>query len=123
MRKIINFAFLMVFCFISCQQKGQLRKVATIGFMNVENLWDTIASADYIDGTKNVNNPAFHRSVPLDSLKYLETTEEYRGEWRDDLLKGKKVVKIGILKTTTSKSPIKRRSFQKWALSTPKQHQ
>lgn len=97
MRKIINFAFLMVFCFISCQQKGQLRKVATIGFMNVENLWDTIASADYIDGTKNVNNPAFHRSVPLDSLKYLETTEEYRGEWRDDLLKGKKVVRNQLL--------------------------
>ena len=65
--------------------------------MNVENLWDTIASADYIDGTKDVSNPAFHRSVPIDSLKYLETTEEYRGEWRDDLLKGKKVVRHQIL--------------------------
>ena len=93
MRKIVGFVFLMAFCFSFGQQKGQLRKVATIGFMNVENLWDTIASADYIDGTKDVSNPAFHRSVPLDSLKYLETTEEYRGEWRDDLLKGKKVVR------------------------------
>ena len=89
MRKIVSFVFVMSFCFIFGQQKGQLRKVATIGFMNVENLWDTIASADFIDGTKDVSNPAFHRSVPLDSLKYLETTEEYRGEWRDDLLKGK----------------------------------
>ena len=97
MRKIVSFVFLMAFCFIFGQQKGQLRKVATIGFMNVENLWDTIASADYIDGTKDVSNPAFHRSVPLDSLKYLETTEEYRGEWRDDLLKGKKVVRKQIL--------------------------
>ena len=93
MRKTVSFVFLMTFCFIFGQQKGQLRKVATIGFMNVENLWDTVASADYIDGTKDVSNPAFHRSVPLDSLKYLETTEEYYGEWRDDLLKGKKVVR------------------------------
>ena len=97
MRKIVSFVFLMTFCFIFGQQKGQLRKVATIGFMNVENLWDTIASADYIDGTKEVSNPAFHRSVPLDSLKYLETTEDYYGEWRDDLLKGKKVVRKQIL--------------------------
>ncbi|MDP2454989.1 MULTISPECIES: endonuclease [unclassified Kaistella] len=93
MKKIVSFVFLIAFCFIFGQQKGQLRKVATIGFMNVENLWDTIASADYIDGTKDVSNPAFHRSVPLDSLKYLEITEDYRGEWRDELLKGKKVVR------------------------------
>ncbi len=97
MKKVVSFLFLIVFCFSFGQQKGQLRKVATIGFMNVENLWDTIPSADYIDGTKEVSNPAFHRSVPLDSLKYLETTEEYRGEWRNDLLKGKKVVRKQIL--------------------------
>src|SRR5690606_1089927 len=78
---------------------GQQRKVqrAAVAFMNVENLWDTIPSADYIDGTKDVHNPAFHRSVPLDSLKYLEVTEEYKGEWTDDLLIGKKVVRRQIL--------------------------
>ena len=65
--------------------------------LNVENLWDTIASADYIDGTKEITNPAFHRSVPIDSLKYLETTEDYKGEWSDALLKGKKVVRNQIL--------------------------
>ncbi|WHF50943.1 endonuclease [Chryseobacterium gotjawalense] len=97
MKKIGCFLCLVAFCFSFGQQKGQLRKVATIGFLNVENLWDTIASADYIDGTKDISNPAFHRSVPLDSLKYLETTEEYRGEWSDALLKGKKVVRKQIL--------------------------
>lgn len=78
---------------------GQQRKVqrAAVAFMNVENLWDTIPSADYIDGTKDVHNPAFHRSVPLDSLKYLEVTEDYKGEWSDDLLIGKKVVRRQIL--------------------------
>lgn len=70
---------------------------ATVAFMNVENLWDTVPSADYIDGTKDVNNPAFHRSVPLDSLKFLETTEVYKGEWNDENLKGKKVIRNQIL--------------------------
>ena len=97
MKKFTSLLFLMVFCLGIAQQKGQLRKVATIGFLNVENLFDTVPSADYIDGTKNVSNPAFHRSVPLDSLRYLETTEDYRGPWSNELLKGKKVVRNQIL--------------------------
>ena len=87
---------LLVFGFAFSQQ-GQLRKVAAVGFLNVENLWDTIKSADYIDGTKDVHNPAFHRSVPLDSLKHLEITEEYRGVWNDENVKGKKVVRYQSL--------------------------
>lgn len=97
MKKIISFVFVMLFCYTYAQQSGQLRKVATIGFMNVENLFDTIPSADYIDGTLDVHNPAFHRSVPIDSLKYLETTEDYRGEWSNENLIGKKVIRHQIL--------------------------
>jgi hypothetical protein len=93
MKNIFTVFTLIIFCTAFSQQKGNLRRVATIGFMNVENLWDTIPSADYIDGTKDVSNPAFHRSVPLDSLKYLETTEEYKGIWNDGLLKNKKVIR------------------------------
>ncbi|UOE41051.1 endonuclease [Chryseobacterium suipulveris] len=105
MKKILSLALLAIFCFSFAQQKGQLRRVATVGFLNVENLWDTIASADYIDGTKDISNPAFHRSVPLDSLQYLETTEDYKGEWNDQLLKGKKVIRKQILADDfTSKS-------------------
>ena len=77
-------------------QKIQVQRAA-IAFYNVENLWDTVPSADYIDGTKDVKNPAFHRSVPLDSLQYLQTTEVYKGEWSDELLTGKKVVRNQIL--------------------------
>ena len=65
--------------------------------LNVENLWDTVPSADYIDGTLPISDPNFHRSVPLDSLKYLETTEDYKGEWSDELLIGKKVIRRHIL--------------------------
>ena len=77
-------------------QKGEVRKVATIGFLNVENMWDTIQSADYIDGTKAISNPAFHRSIPLDSIKFL-AHEDYNGPWNDYALKGKKVIRLQSL--------------------------
>lgn len=95
MKKLYILVFVFSFGFIFSQQKQVQR--AAIGFLNVENLWDTVPSADYIDGTKDVHNPAFHRSVPLDSLKYLETTEDYKGEWSDSLLLGKKVIRNQIL--------------------------
>ena len=81
---------------ITFSQQTKVQR-ATVAFMNVENFWDTVPSADYIDGTKDINNPAFHRSVPIDSLKFLETTEVYKGEWNDQLLLGKKVIRNQIL--------------------------
>lgn len=95
MKKIFILFAVCSFGFIFSQQKQVQR--ATIAFLNVENLWDIVPSADYIDGTKDVQNPAFHRSVPVDSLKYLETTEDYKGEWSDSLLLGKKVIRHQIL--------------------------
>lgn len=94
MKKYLGIIALFLVGSICAQQsKGQLRKVAVVGFLNVENIWDTIASADYIDGTKAVNNPAFHRSIPVDSIKYLPIDEEYKGVWNDSNLKGKRVVR------------------------------
>jgi hypothetical protein len=86
----------MIFANFSAQGK-KLKQTATIGFYNVENLWDTVPSADYIDGTLPVSNPAFHRSIPFDSVKLMQTTEYYKGEWSDELLKDKKVVRYQIL--------------------------
>ena len=94
MKKYVLFG-LLSFTLMQAQQKQVQR--AAIGFMNVENLWDIYPSADYIDGTLSPDNPAFHRSVPLDSLQYLPVTEEYRGEWSDEKLIGKKVVRKQIL--------------------------
>ncbi|MBW8362349.1 MAG: endonuclease [Kaistella sp.] len=88
---------IILFSFSLCFSQQKQVKRAAVAFLNVENLWDTVPSADYIDGTKDIHNPAFHRSVPLDSLKYLETTEEYKGPWSDELLKGKKVIRYQIL--------------------------
>lgn len=93
MRKIAILLAIFVFAFSFAQQK--LKQTAAIAFLNVENLWDTIRSADYIDGTKDFSNPAFHRSVPLDSIQFLDVTEkDYKGEWSDYALKGKKVVRF-----------------------------
>jgi hypothetical protein len=87
------FILILIFLFsVSFCQKGEGRRVAAIGFLNVENMWDTIKSADYIDGTKAITNPAFHRSIPLDSVKFLPH-ENYNGPWNDYALKGKKVVR------------------------------
>ena len=95
MRKFLSFfALVLVITFGFSQDKQQVQvKRATVAFLNVENLWDTIPSADYIDGTLPKNNPKFHRSVPIDSLKFLEVTEDYKGIWSDDLLIGKKVIR------------------------------
>lgn len=93
MRKLLSLISILSLTLGTAQEKKVVR-VATVGFYNVENLWDTIQSADYIDGTKDVTNPAFHRSIPLDSIKFLEVTDkDYRGPWNDEALKGKKVVK------------------------------
>jgi len=95
MKKYLIIIFLMHSYFI-CAQQRQVKRAA-VAFLNVENLWDTVASADYIDGTLPFSNPKFHRSVSLDSLKFLETTEDYKGEWSNELLVGKKVIRRQVL--------------------------
>lgn len=92
MKKFSILVTILISIMTFSQQQGKLRKVAAVGFLNVENLWDTIRSADYIDGTKDLTNPAFHRSIPFDSIKFLES-EKYDGIWSDHALIGKKVVK------------------------------
>ncbi|MDO5617140.1 MAG: endonuclease, partial [Cruoricaptor ignavus] len=93
MKKIFSLLGLCCLMLVAAQS-GKVRvKTAAIGFYNVENLFDTIPSADYIDGTLSPKNPAFHRSVPLDSVKFLEVTEEYKGPWSNDKLIGKKVIR------------------------------
>ena len=95
MKKYILLGLLSIISIVSAQQR-RVQRVG-IGFMNVENLWDIYPSADYIDGTLLSSNPAFHRSVPIDSLKYLPITEEYKGQWVDKKLFGKKVVRKQVL--------------------------
>lgn len=92
MRKFLTVFAILFSVVISSQQQGKMRRVATVGFLNVENLWDTLRSADYIDGRKDLKNPAFHRSIPLDSIPFLEA-EKYEGIWSNEALTGKKAIR------------------------------
>ena len=74
-----------------------MKRTAAVGFYNVENLWDTVKSVDYIDATLPAHHVNFHRSIPLDSLKYLEITKDYKGPWDYERIKGQKVVRKQIL--------------------------
>lgn len=89
------FYFFVLLCFtLFYSQKKPKTVGTTVGFLNVENLWDTLPSADYIDGTKPITNPAYHRSVPLDSIPFLELTDpEYKGPWNREALLNKKVIR------------------------------
>jgi hypothetical protein len=57
MKKFALILAIVYFTFSFSQQKQVKR--AAVAFLNVENLWDTIASADYIDGTLPFSNPKF----------------------------------------------------------------
>lgn len=104
MKKIIILLF-AVWCATAFAQQKQVQRAA-VAFLNVENLWDTIASVDYIDGTLPKTDWRFHRSVPVDSLQYLEITEDYKSVWNDDNVTGKKVVRYqGSNTEFTPKSP------------------
>ena len=74
-----------------------MKRTAAVGFYNVENLWDTVKSVDYIDATLPAHHVNFHRSVPLDSLEYLEITKDYKGPWDYERIKGQKVVRKQVL--------------------------
>ena len=89
--------FIVIFCVLGLFYNAQMKRTAAVGFYNVENLWDTVKSVDYIDATLPAHHVNFHRSVPLDSLKYLEITKDYKGPWDYDRIKGQKVVRKQIL--------------------------
>ena len=89
--------FIIIFCVFSLFYNAQMKRTAAVGFYNVENLWDTVKSVDYIDATLPAHHVNFHRSVPLDSLKYLEITKDYKGPWDYERIKGQKVVRKQVL--------------------------
>ena len=89
--------FIIIFCVFGLFYNAQMKRTVAVGFYNVENLWDTVKSVDYIDATLPAHHINFHRSVPLDSLKYLEITKDYKGPWDYERIKGQKVVRKQIL--------------------------
>ncbi|MGM5630245.1 endonuclease [Apibacter raozihei] len=79
-------------------QNSQTRnyKTATVMFYNVENLYDTIKSADIINGNLLPEDPNYQISVPEDSA-LASGLEIYKGELSFEKLKGKQVIRKQIL--------------------------
>lgn len=88
MKKLLTSLFLILYL----NANAQLTRTATIGFYNVENLFDTIQSVDYIDGRLPQHHPQFHRSIPMDSVKYLEI-DDYRSSWSYEKIGKRKVIR------------------------------
>ncbi len=69
---------------------------ATVAFYNVENIFDTIQSAGYIDGTKKFNDPDYHRSIDVKDISKYDTVA-YRKEYTYENIAGKKIIRPLIL--------------------------
>src|SRR5690606_39858446 len=72
--RITSCLFLLLSTSAFTQQRYQS---ATVAFYNVENLFDTIVSAAYIDGTRSPDDPMYYRSIPKSEI---DRSEEHTSE-------------------------------------------
>lgn len=72
--------------------QGRHYRIATLAFYNVENLFDTLASVDYIDGTRLWGDTLFHRSIPAHGALARKTPFLKRA-YSFKNLKGRKVLR------------------------------
>lgn len=89
----LTFLFIVFSTAVFGQQKF---KSATIGFYNLENLFDTEVSAGYIDGTLPYTDPNYHISIPVTDIPKYDTVY-YRGRYTFENLQGKKIIRPLIL--------------------------
>ena len=89
----LTFLFTLLTISVSGQQKFQ---ATTVGFYNVENLFDTEISVGYVDGTRSPEDPQYHISISVDQIPNYET-ESFSGNFTYETLAGKKVIRPLIL--------------------------
>ncbi len=92
----ILFLLFSYFIFTEISAQDKTYKTAVIMFYNVENLYDTIKSADIINGNLSPENSKYQISVPEDSA-LASGLKVYKGPFRFDRLKGKSVIRKQIL--------------------------
>lgn len=71
-------------------------KSATVGFYNVENIFDTIESAGLIDGNLKFNDPNYHISIPVSEISKYDTVT-FRQQYTYENISGKKIIRPVIL--------------------------
>src|SRR5690625_552008 len=91
--RITSCLFLLLSTSAFTQQRYQS---ATVAFYNVENLFDTIVSAAYIDGTKSPDDPMYYRSIPKSEIDKYDTVY-FRGPYTYEAIEGKKIIRPLIL--------------------------
>ena len=96
MRYFIFFSTLMWITCLSQSPTANKTRRATVALYNVENLWDTIVSADYIDGRYPAKHHLFHQSIALVDAQKLNLPE-HKGPWADEALKGKQAIRYQSL--------------------------
>ncbi len=69
---------------------------AVVGFYNVENLFDTIESAGYINGNLKYNDPSYHTSIPVTDIPKYDTVS-FRKQYTYENIDGKKIIRPLIL--------------------------
>lgn len=91
--RITSCLFLLLSTSAFTQQRYQS---ATVAFYNVENLFDTIVSAAYIDGTRSPDDPMYYRSIPKSEIDKYDTVY-FRGPYTYEAIEGKKIIRPLIL--------------------------
>lgn len=93
--KLIVLFFAVISTPLLWAQQKQLQ-AATVAFYNVENLFDTIPSAGYVDGTLDYQDQRYHITIPLaDTANYQ--FEPFRQAWLRENIEGKKLLRSLIL--------------------------
>ncbi|MRI63701.1 endonuclease [Ornithobacterium rhinotracheale] len=101
-KKTLN---LLILTFLSVSlfaQQKQFQAVG-IGFYNEENLFDTIRSAGFVDGTKDYQDQFYHISISQDSIsKYAKDTVNCKCSLTEKNIRGKKIIRSLILQNEFS---------------------
>ena len=83
--------------FLTLNVKAQSKySSATVAFYNVENLFDTIKSVGYVNGTLPFNDKNYHIQIAESDISKYET-EEFKQSYTYENIKGKKIIRPLIL--------------------------
>ena len=106
-KKTLKHLYIFLF-FFSVLTFGQEKKyqAATVGFYNLENLFDIYPSAGYIDGNLDYQDEFYHTSVKIDEIATLDTVD-CKCRLTEDNLKGKKIIRRIILQDEFSPNSTK----------------
>lgn len=95
-KKTLSF-LLIVVSFLTTKVLAQNKFAsASVGFYNVENIFDTIESAGYIDGNLDPNHPNYHISIPVSEISKYDTVA-FKQQYTTENIKGKKIIRPIIL--------------------------